>query len=52
MCAMFEEKLPEMLKKPEKIGKKSVVDVHAFIDPLVVCCEQECQRFNKLMEAI
>jgi dynein heavy chain len=51
---MFEQKLPPILKKPEekkeKAGNVAAPKVdEGKIDPLKVCCEQECERFNRLL---
>ena len=53
MCTMFQEKLPEKLKKPDKpVSKKSHGEVPKYIDSLYVWCDQECARFNILTDII
>ncbi|EGR30170.1 hypothetical protein IMG5_139330 [Ichthyophthirius multifiliis] len=49
MCIMFEEKLPPLLKKDTpSLGLKK----NEQIDSLIVCLNQECERFNKLLNVI
>ena len=39
MCTMFQDKLPDRLKKPEKPAKKTFAEEPKYIDSLSVCCD-------------
>ena len=52
MCLQFEQRLPPTLVRREEKPTKAGAGQHqqSMIDPLKVCCEQECERFNRLIQ--